>query len=58
MRHQHLARFTVLAAGLQVRFERDTNAYAKGIKVTDAAMAALNITGNATISPEPPKPPT
>src|SRR5664280_1147722 len=37
---------TTTKTGLQVRCELDTNAYAKGIKVTDAEMAALNITGN------------
>jgi hypothetical protein len=54
---------TTTKTGLQVRCELDTNAYAKGIKVTDAEMAALNITGNIfhpewnyTISPRPPKP--
>jgi hypothetical protein len=54
---------TTTKTGLQVRCELDTNAYAKGIKVTDAEMAALNITGNTfhpewnyTISPRPPKP--
>ena len=54
---------TTTKTGLQVRCELDTNTYAKGIKVTDAEMAALNITGNAfhpewnyTISPRSPKP--
>jgi hypothetical protein len=56
---------TTTKTGLQVRCELDTNTYAKGIKVTDAQMAALNITGNAfhpewnyTVSPRSPKPPT
>ena len=37
---------TTTKTGLQVRCELDSNTYAKGIKVTDAEMAALNITGN------------
>ncbi len=56
---------TTTKTGLQVRCELDTNTYTKGIKVTDAEMAALNITGNVfhpewnyTISPRSPKPPT
>jgi hypothetical protein len=56
---------TTTKTGLQVRCELDTNTYTKGIKVTDAEMAALNITGDAfhpewnyTISPRSPKPPT
>jgi hypothetical protein len=56
---------TTTKTGLQVRCELDTNAYPKGIKVSDADMAALNITGDAfhpewnyTISPRSPKPPT
>lgn len=56
---------TTTKTGLQVRCELDTNTYAKGIKVTDAEMAALNITGDAfhpewnyTISPRSLKPPT
>jgi hypothetical protein len=54
---------TTTKSGLQVRCELDTNIYAKGIKVTDAQMAALNIKGDAfhpewnyTIAPRPPKP--
>ena len=45
-----------------VRCELDTNAYSKGIKVSDAEMADLNIKGDAfhpewnyTISPRSPK---
>jgi hypothetical protein len=56
---------TTTKTGLQVRCELDTNTYTKGIKVTNAEMAALNITGNAfhpewnyTISPRSPEPPT
>jgi hypothetical protein len=55
---------TTTKTGLQVRCELDTNTYAKGIKITDAQMAALNITGNTfhpewnyTVSPRSPKPP-
>ena len=33
--------------GLKVRCELDTNIYQKGIKVSDAEMAALNIEGDA-----------
>ncbi len=53
---------TTTKTGLQVRCELDTNTYAKGIKVTDTEMAALNITGNLfhpewnyTITPRSPK---
>src|SRR5664279_2598985 len=46
---------TTTKTGLQVRCELDTNAYAKGIKVTDAEMAALNITGNIPRSRHNPK---
>ncbi len=56
---------TTTKTGLQVRCELDTNAYPKGIKVSDADMAALNITGDAfhpewnyTLSPRSPKPST
>lgn len=56
---------TTTKTGLQVRCELDTNIYAKGIKVSDTQMAALNITRdgfhpewNYTISPRSPKPPT
>ena len=38
---------TTTKSGLQVRCELDTNIYAKGIKVSDAQMAALNIEGDA-----------
>jgi hypothetical protein len=55
---------TTTKTGLKVRCELDTNTYAKGIKVTDAEMASLNIQGdtfhpdrNYTISPRSPKPP-
>jgi hypothetical protein len=55
---------TTTKTGLKVDCELDTNTYAKGIKVTDAEMASLNITGdtfhpewNYTISPRSPKPP-
>ena len=34
-------------AGLTVRCEPDENTYAKGVKVSDAEMAALNITADA-----------
>jgi hypothetical protein len=53
---------TTTKTGLTVRCELDTNSYAKGIKVSDAEMATLNIKGDAfhpewnyTISPRPPK---
>jgi hypothetical protein len=49
---------TTTKTGLKVHCELDTKAYAKGIKVSDAEMATLNIKGNAfhpewnyTISP-------
>ena len=52
---------TTTTAGLQVRCELDTRSYPKGIKITDAEMATLNIKGdefhpewNYTISPRPP----
>jgi len=52
---------TTTTAGLTVRCELDTRTYPKGIKVSDAKMAALNLTGNAfhpewnyTISPTAP----
>jgi hypothetical protein len=52
---------TTTTRGLTVRCELDTRAYPKGIKVSDAEMAALNIKGDAfhpewnyTISPTPP----
>ena len=53
---------TTTKTGLTVRCELDTNAYSKGIKVSDAEMANLNIKGDAfhpewnyTISPRSPK---
>ncbi|MGH6933549.1 MAG: ISAzo13 family transposase [Dongiaceae bacterium] len=56
---------TTTRTGLKIRCELDTNTYAKGIKVSDAEMAALNIKGDAfhpewnyTISPRSPEPPT
>jgi hypothetical protein len=55
---------TTTTSGLQIRCELDANIYAKGIKVTDAQMAALNLKGaafhpewNYTITPRSPKPP-
>jgi hypothetical protein len=52
---------TTTTTGLRVRCELDTRSYPKGIKVTDAEMAALNIAGdtfhpewNYTISPRAP----
>jgi hypothetical protein len=52
---------TTTRTGLTVRCELDTRAYPKGIKVTDAEMATLNIKGDAfhpewnyTISPRSP----
>ena len=51
---------TTTTAGLTVRCELDARTYPKGIKVSDAEMAALNITGDAfhpewnyTIAPGP-----
>jgi hypothetical protein len=38
---------TTTKTGLTVRCELDTNSYAKGIKVTDAEMATLNVKGDA-----------
>src|ERR1019366_8689284 len=38
---------TTTKTGLTVRCELDTNAYAKGIKVTGAEMANINIKGDA-----------
>ena len=40
---------TTTKTGLTVRCELDTNAYAKGIKVSDAEMAALNIKATRSI---------
>ena len=52
---------TTTKTGLTVRCELDTRSYPKGIKVSDAEMAGLNIKGatfhpewNYTISPSPP----
>jgi hypothetical protein len=52
---------TTTTTGLTVRCELDTRAYPKGIKITDAEMATLNIKGdefhpewNYTISPRTP----
>lgn len=51
---------TTTTTGLTVRCELDTRSYPKGIKVSDAEMAALNLTGDAfhpewnyTILPRP-----
>ena len=51
---------TTTKTGLTVRCELDENTYAKGVKVSDAEMAALNISGDAfhpewnyTIAPRP-----
>jgi Rhodopirellula transposase DDE domain len=51
---------TTTRTGLKVECELDTNTYEKGIKVSDAEMASLNIIGDAfhpewnyTISPRP-----
>jgi hypothetical protein len=38
---------TTTKTGLSVRCELDTNSYPKGIKVTNAEMATLNLTGDA-----------
>lgn len=53
---------TKTTSGLKVACELDTNSYPKGIKVSDAEMATLNIQGddfhpewNYTIAPRPPK---
>ena len=40
---------TTTTTGLTVQCELDTNTYAKGIKVSDAEMAALNITATPSI---------
>jgi hypothetical protein len=55
---------TTTNAGLQVRCELDTNTYVKGIKVSEAQMATLNIKGdlfhpewNYTIAPRSDQPP-
>jgi hypothetical protein len=52
---------TTTKTGLTVRCELDTRSYPKGLKVSDAEMAGLNIKGatfhpewNYTISPSPP----
>jgi len=56
---------TTTKAGIKVRCELDNKSYPKGIKVSDAEMATLNIKGDAfhpewnyTISPRPPRAPT
>jgi Rhodopirellula transposase DDE domain len=56
---------TTTRKGLTVRCELDANAYEKGVKVSDAEMAALNIEGDAfhpewnyTIKPRRREPPT
>ena len=53
---------TTTKTGLEVACELDTNTYAKGIKVSDAEMATLNLEGDAfhpdwnyTIAPRSPK---
>jgi hypothetical protein len=53
---------TTTKTGLKVRCELDTKTYVKGIKVSDAEMATLNIKGdvfhpewNYTISPRSPQ---
>jgi hypothetical protein len=53
---------TTTKNGLTVRCELDANSYAKGVKVSDAEMATLNIKGDAfhpewnyTVSPRPNK---
>ena len=53
---------TTTTAGLLVRCELDTRSYPKGIKTSDAEMAALNIKGdtfhpewNYTIAPSLPR---
>ena len=38
---------TTTKMGLTVRCELDANTYEKGVKVSDAEMAALNIEGDA-----------
>jgi hypothetical protein len=38
---------TTTRAGLTVTWEPDTRTYHKGVKVSDAQMANLNITGDA-----------
>ena len=53
---------TTTDAGLQVRAELDENKYPKGVKVSDAQLAAVNLVRhsfhgdwNYTISPRPKK---
>jgi Rhodopirellula transposase DDE domain len=46
-----LIAFTTTKTGLTVRCELDTRTYPKGIKVSDAEMATLNIKGD-TLHPE------
>jgi hypothetical protein len=40
-------RLTTTKTGLKVRFELDTRTYPKGVKVSDAELASLNIKGDA-----------
>ena len=54
---------TTTKTGLTIRCELDTNAYPKGIKVSDEEMATLNLTGDAfhpvwnyPIAPQPQPP--
>ena len=55
---------TTTKAGIKVRCELDNKSYPKGIKVSDAEMATLNIKGDAfhpwnyTISPRLSRAPT
>jgi hypothetical protein len=56
---------TTTKKGLTVRCELDANTYQKGVKVSDAEMAALNIEGDAfhpewndTIKPRPRRAPS
>ena len=51
---------TTTAAGLTVRAELDENKYPKGVKITDAELAAIKLTRHAfhgdwnyTIAPQP-----
>jgi hypothetical protein len=59
--HADLIAATTTKTGLTVQCELDANSYAKGIKVTEAEMATLNIESdpwhpewNYTINPRPP----
>ena len=42
---------TTTDTGLKVRAELDENKYSKGVKVSDAQMAVVNLSWNYTISP-------